>query len=188
MNNDDRAAIEELFRKLAEVEQRGPPRDSEAEAFIRGRIGAQPGAPYYMAQTIVAQEQALIEAQRRIDELAAGQPERRRSGGGLLDSLFGGGRPQRSAGSGGRGGSGPWGSGAGASGGGFLAGAAQTAMGVAGGVVLGSMLADWLSPDEAAAADLDDESGLFEDSDVGGGGEPSADGGDFDSDFDVSEF
>jgi hypothetical protein len=52
----------------------------------------------------------------------------------------------------------PWGSqqrsmgmSRGMGGGGFLAGAAQTAMGVAGGVVLGSMLSDMLSPDEAAA-------------------------------------
>ncbi len=38
-------------------------------------------------------------------------------------------------------------------GGGFLAGAAQTAVGVAGGVMLGSFLADMLTPDAAMAAE-----------------------------------
>jgi hypothetical protein len=181
MDHRDRVTIEDLFRKLAEVERRAPPRDPEAEAFIRGRMGAQPAAPYYMAQTIVAQEQALYEAQRRIDELAA-QSERR-SGGGFLDGLFGGGRPQTGPAhrpSTGRADHGPWSAG-GVGGGGFLAGAAQTAMGVAGGVVLGSMLADWLSPDEAAAAGLGEEGGI-------GGAEQAADVGGFDGgDFDVGD-
>ena len=185
MDDRDRAAIEELFRKLAEVEHRSPLRDAEAEAFIRGRIGAQPGAPYYMAQTIVAQEQALLEAQRRIEELSG--HARQRSGGGFFDSLFGGGRLQPGPAyrpPAGRADHGPWSGGRGMGGGGFLAGAAQTAMGVAGGVVLGSMLADWLSPEEAAAAGVGEE-GLF-----GGeaGGEQPADVGGFDGDFDVGDF
>jgi hypothetical protein len=186
MDQRDRAAIEDLFQKLAEVERRAPQRDPEAEAFIRGRIGAQPGAPYYMAQTIVAQEQALYEAQRRIEEMAA--QAGRRSGGGILDSLFGSGRPQPGPAyrpSSASADYGPW-SGAGrGTGGGFLAGAAQTAMGVAGGVVLGNMLADWLSPDEAAAAGLGEESILGGDA---GAGE-AADAGGFDGgDFDAGDF
>jgi hypothetical protein len=69
MNHDDRNAIEDLFAKLREVELRSTPRDPEAEALIRQRIGEQPGAPYYMAQTIGVQEQALEAARRQIEAL-----------------------------------------------------------------------------------------------------------------------
>jgi hypothetical protein len=67
-------------------------------------------------------------------------------------------------------------------GGGFLAGAAQTAMGVAGGVVLGNMIADWLGPD---TADIE--------ADALGGPDAAeqqvADAGDFGGgDFDVGDF
>ena len=72
MDQRDRAAIEGLFERIARVEQRSGPRDRGAEAFIRSEIAGQPGAPYYMAQTIVVQEQALNDAQRRIEELESG--------------------------------------------------------------------------------------------------------------------
>ena len=181
MDRQDRAAIEDLFGKLAEVERRAAPRDPEAEAFIRARIAAQPGAPYYMAQTIVAQEQALLEAQRRIEALEA---RTQSPSGGFLDSLFGG--RQRSTGYAGRPSTeyrGPWSGGRGM-GGGFLAGAAQTAMGVAGGVVLGNMLADWLTPDEAGAANLEGD-GAFE---TAAADQQAADIGGFDGDFDAGDF
>jgi uncharacterized protein len=81
MDHQDRQAIEGLFDKLAEVERRSAPRDSEADAFISSRIAAQPGAPYFMAQTIVVQEQALDAAQTRITDLErqlASRPASRR--------------------------------------------------------------------------------------------------------------
>ena len=56
MDRNDRQAIEDLFDKLATVERQSPQRDAELEAFIRDKIARQPGAPYYMAQTIVVQE------------------------------------------------------------------------------------------------------------------------------------
>ena len=59
MNRSARQAIEDLFERLAKVEQDTPQRDPEAENFIRDKLKAQPAAPYYMAQTIVVQEQAL---------------------------------------------------------------------------------------------------------------------------------
>ena len=181
MDTQDRAAIEDLFGKLAEVERRAAPRDPEAEAFIRARIAAQPGAPYYMAQTIVAQEQALLEAQRRIEALE-GRAER--PSGGFLDSLFGGRqRNSRYAGRTSTEYGGPWSGGRGM-GGGFLAGAAQTAMGVAGGVVLGNMLADWLTPDEAGAANLEQD-GAFG---PAAADQQVADIGGFDGDFDAGDF
>lgn len=202
MDNRDREAIEELFGKIARVEGQSGPRDAEAEVHIRSRIAAQPSAPYYMAQTIVVQEQALSEAQRRIDELES-RDAQTSSGGGLLGSIFGGGQGIRSRSPAGsvsprqqrQDDGGPWGSrggmgrGMGMGGGGFLAGAAQTAMGVAGGVVLGNMLADMLSPDEAAAAGLDDNAAAEDDIGLADGNDAAdTDVADAGGDFDVGDF
>jgi hypothetical protein len=63
MDNQDRQAIEGLFSRLESVERQAGPRDTEAEAFISQRLVRQPGAPYFMAQTIVMQEYALQQAQ-----------------------------------------------------------------------------------------------------------------------------
>lgn len=158
MNRQERQVIEELFERLAEIERQGAPRDPEAEAFIRRRLAAQPAAPYYMAQTIVALEEALNAAQERIAELERRPASGPGGVGSFLSGLFGDGgrrRPQAAA---------PYpqqpqqptgypqaGYGGGR---GFLAGAAQTAMGVAGGVLLGNMIADAFSPHHAAAADM----------------------------------
>jgi uncharacterized protein len=156
MDRNDRQAIEDLFDKLATVERRSPPRDGESEAFIRDKIARQPGAPYYMAQTIVVQEQALAAAEARLDELEAQAAESPPANGGFFDSLFGDRRqPARSSGSVPR---------VGAptrepvqaqqtGGGGFLAGAAQTALGVTGGVLLGNAIAGMLGGHEAKAAE-----------------------------------
>jgi len=192
MNTHDRQAIEELFAKLHRAEHSGetPPRDPEAEAFIREHMARQPGAAYYMAQTIVVQEQALIAAQERLDALE--QELANRPSGGFLAGLFGGGqaptRPPQANGLAGQaptyGARGPGlpvpglmpgaGLGPGASpgppGGGFLGGAAQTAMGVAGGLVLGSLLAGALAGDggETASAQpetADGSGNAFEDLD-----------------------
>ena len=179
MDHNDRHAIEGLFGKLSAAERQAGPRDPEAEAFIRDRMAAQPAAPYLMAQTIVVQEQALNAAQQRIEQLEyemASQPQQS-SGGGLFSSLFGSGsrpaapqRPRRAAPgmAGPMGGSAPADAAAGASGpwgqqgmaaqrpaggGGFLAGAAQTAMGVAGGVLLGNAIAGMFGGDTANAAE-----------------------------------
>ncbi|OJT99388.1 MAG: hypothetical protein BGN83_19360 [Rhizobium sp. 63-7] len=179
MDQNDRQAIDGLFGKLSQVEQQSGQRDNEAEALIRERVAAQPAAPYFMAQTIVVQDQALQAAQQRIEQLeyeAANRP----ASGGLLSSLFGGGsrpapRPAlqayqgqayqgQNAGNGmggvpngapmGQQAGGPWGQQANGAqrGGGFLAGAAQTAMGVAGGVLLGNAIAGMFAGDTANAA------------------------------------
>ncbi|RWP52358.1 DUF2076 domain-containing protein, partial [Mesorhizobium sp.] len=94
MNRNDQQAIGNLFEKLANVERQTPPRDAEAERFINDQIARQPGAPYYMAQTIVVQEQALNAAQSRIEELE--QQAQQSAGGGLLGGLFGGSGARRS--------------------------------------------------------------------------------------------
>jgi hypothetical protein len=109
-----------------------------------------------MAQTILMQEKALNDAQARIEELEGRGYEAVRNR-----------RP-----------AGPWDNAPGWGGGGFLAGAAQTAMGVAGGVLLGNMLADWLTPDEAAAQDLQQDADFQTEPDAGNMDVADA-GGDF---------
>ncbi len=186
MDHQDRQAIEQLFGKIAQVEGQAGAPDAQAAEFIRTRINQQPNAPYYMAQTIVVQEQALSAAHGRIQQLEQELASRPAGGGGFLSGLFGGGqsRPQPHQPSHhahqppapgmpphmapGMGGMAPRG------GGGFLAGAAQTAMGVAGGVLLGNMIASAFSggdepnaaagqaePQQAAAEDFGDAGGDF---------------------------
>jgi hypothetical protein len=185
MDRNDQQAIAGLFSKLALVEQQTGQRDPESERFIQERINRQPGAPYYMAQTIVVQEQALEAAQRRIEELEwQTSQEQQRSSGGFFSSVFGSttqaprpvsrpmsGRPSAPAAS-------PWGNqgqqdirspGGGT---GFLAGAAQTAMGVAGGVLLGNAIMGMMGGSDAQAAEPEaaepDAEAAADDFDFGG--------------------
>ena len=170
MDPNERRVIDHLFAKLREAEGRSGPRDPEAEALIRRHVAEQPGAPYYMAQAIVVQEQALANLQGRVEEL-----ERRSAGGGgFLAGLFGGGGAPAAPS-----GRAPAPHGQLApyhhhrhGGGGFLAGALQTAMGVAGGVLVADALTSAFAPEEAAAAEapapeeaepVEDDAGAFED-------------------------
>ena len=156
MNQDDRNAIDQLFEKLREVELRSTPRDPSAEALIRQRIAEQPGAPYYMAQTIVVQEQALEAAGRQIQAL-----QQQANPPGLFGGLFGGGQrtrqPVRSVPA--------YRQDYAPGGGGFLAGAAQTALGVAGGVLIANMITGAFAGDMAEASEVDAEG-----ADLGDGG------------------
>ncbi|MCS0502273.1 DUF2076 domain-containing protein [Ancylobacter mangrovi] len=201
MNEQDRQAIDGLFARLAEAEQRSGPRDGEAEGFIAERVAGQPAAPYLMAQTIVMQDYALQQAQARIEALerqaaelerqAAETAQQAPASGGFLGGLFGSSQPPQRRSSvpampraatpaavpAGPGPSGNWGPSAGGppqgaqpgvgagmqpgfgarpgfGGGGFLAGAAQTAMGVAGGVLLGHAIAGMFGGSEAQAAEV----------------------------------
>jgi hypothetical protein len=92
MNTQELQIIDDLFNRLREAERQSDPREPEAENHIRSRIEAQPGAPYYMAQTIVIQEQALHAAEARIAELDDQLARRPAGGGGFLSSLFEGGQ------------------------------------------------------------------------------------------------
>ncbi|MEA3536098.1 DUF2076 domain-containing protein [Rhizobium sp. CC-YZS058] len=193
MDVNDRQAIDGLFTRIADVERQSPQIDREADAFIRDRMARQPAAPYLMAQTIVVQDQALAQAEERIRELEhqVRNAPRASGGGGLFSSLFGGSSqpsapprnpmPAAPANS-------PWGgqsatphgaypgahpAGRGPGGGGFLAGAAQTAMGVAGGMLIGSAIGGMFAGDAEAA-----ETPAAEDaSDAGDAG--GDEGGDF---------
>lgn len=199
MDQSERRVIDDLFTKLQTAEGQSGPRDAEAEASIRGHLERQPAAPYYMAQAIVVQQDALSHAQGRIQQLERELAERPAGGGGgFLSGLFGGGQPQtqtpppppqqmQST---------PARSYPQAGGGGFLAGAAQTAMGVAGGFLIADALSSLFATDPAAAAEADPgldpmaedgpgaESGVEEDPFIGDAGDVS--GGAFDAggDFD----
>ncbi|PTE17397.1 DUF2076 domain-containing protein [Cereibacter changlensis JA139] len=151
MDQNDKQAIEGLFSKLRSVEQQAAARDPQAEAFIRDAITRQPGAPYYMAQTIVVQEGALQEAQSRIaaleTELAAARNSRSASPFSTHGQSGSGSSPWQRSASGDTRGAQP------RAGGGFLAGAAQTAMGVAGGLMLGNALGGLFGGGAAEAAE-----------------------------------
>ena len=197
MTPEERNLLTDLFKHLREVETQ--PRDQDAERYIQQLVQGQPAAPYYMAQSVLVQQQALTAAQKRIEELEqqvrdaqsrAAQPQPS-SGGSFLSNALGlGGRspwgsrseePRRTpdpaynpvppAG----GGRGPWGApppqpgygqpGYGQSGGysqpgyapppqaqafaprggGFLSGAAQTAAGVAGGMLAANAISSLLN-------------------------------------------
>ena len=153
MDNTERQVIDELFGKICQAASQSGPRDPEAEAHIRQQVAQHPAAPYYMAQAVIIQEQALAASNARIEQLERQLSDR--PAGGFLGGLFGAGggrplpaQPSRAAG---------WDPRLAAytsrqhgRGGGFLAGAMQTAVGVAGGVLLGSALASMFAPDAAA--------------------------------------
>ena len=126
MDRNERQVIDELFGKLRQVDGKAPQRDAEAEAYIRQQVQAMPAAPYYMAQAMLVQEQALGNLQSRVQELesAAAQP---------------------------------------AASGGFLAGAMQTALGVAGGMMIASALTSAFDGDggEAEAATGAEDAAAF---------------------------
>ncbi len=180
---EDRRAIEGLFDRLKTVEARGATRDPEAEALIRQNLTATPGASYYLAQTVLVQEHALSRAEERIADLEAEVAQRQSGGGGFFGSLFGGASDARSDRTGPRRAPHPRQAmpfQPGAQGGGFLAGAAQTAMGVAGGVLLGNAIMGMLTPDMAAAEPFPPE-----DAGAAGGADDGAgmDGFDMDGEF-----
>lgn len=171
MDQRERQVIDELFGKLHQVDQQSPQRDPEAERYIQEQIARLPAAPYYMAQAILVQEQALANLQARVQELER-QASERPAGGGFLGGLFGGGQQQpvparpaprasfpQAGHPGMMGGHGsPWGGRS--MGGGFLAGAMQTALGVAGGILVAEALTSAFDGGAAEAADLAQDAGL----------------------------
>ncbi|MBY4950139.1 DUF2076 domain-containing protein [Pantoea sp. DY-17] len=157
MQSEEQQLIENLFSRLKQAETQSGPRDAGAEQLIKQHLQNQPGAPYYMSQAILIQEAALKKLNAQVTDLenrlaqAQQQQAPQQSSGGFLSSLFGGGsRPaaqQQPA----------WGNpppqpqqqyappqqqsaAPAARSTGFLGGALQTAVGVAGGVVMADML------------------------------------------------
>lgn len=188
MTPQDREAIESVFNRLKQVESQGAPRDPEAEQYIQERLQAQPGAAYYLAQTVVVQEQALKKAQEQLQTQSA---PKREAADPLSSSGFGrkpvpgigtrlgaaasqdAPQPARGMAPGGM-----------AAGGGFLAGALQTAMGVAGGLMLGNMLAGLFTGNDAHAAEVPPEGAAAQDPGADAGHEHASDAGYEDAGYD----
>jgi uncharacterized protein len=93
MTPDERNMLNDLADKFAKTPS--PPKDPEAEEFIRTRIGNRPDALYLMTQTVLIQNLALQHAQEQIKELQqrSGAPAQVPSG-----SLLGQGAPSAGAG------------------------------------------------------------------------------------------
>ncbi len=145
MQREEQQLIEGLFSRLKQAESQTVARDAAAEQLINQHLQAQPGAPYYMAQAILIQEAALKKLNEKVSALESQlaqqqQQQPAQSSGGFLSGLFGSGsrqqppvqqpaQPQYAPAQA----PAPRGTG-------FLGGALQTAVGVAGGVVMADML------------------------------------------------
>jgi uncharacterized protein len=176
MHSQERDVINGIFERLKEAASQ--PRDPEAERLIQENIQRQPYAPYAMAQTLYAQEQAVTQLHEQVQRLQQEIAQLRSApqSGGFLSGLFGGGSrtpppPTQSSygqpqgyGQGAQGygapaqgqpgyGQSPWGGAPRSGGGGFLVGAATTAMGVAGGMLLANALSSAFAGDATAAVD-----------------------------------
>ena len=154
MQNEEQRLIEGLFQRLKQAEQQSGTRDGQADRLIAEFVRQQPSAPYYMAQSILIQEAALKRLHAQIqdlqNEVASLKNSQQSGNGSFLSSLFGGGKsqpqqpannwnnapqqqpPQQQAA--------PTYAQPASRAGGFMAGALQTAAGVAGGVGLADML------------------------------------------------
>ena len=115
MFTKERQAIDGWFKHIREVAEGSGPREPQAEALIQHHMERIPGAAYYLAQVVLVQRQAMLKAEERLAEL-----ERQR---GAAPGSFAP-RPQAAAPQ-----SQPRQPG-------FLESAAQTALGVGGGVLL----------------------------------------------------
>lgn len=144
MDTTEGQLIDALFARIQQAAMQSDERDAAAEARIAEHMQRIPGAAYFMAQTIVIQHQTLKQAEIRIAELEqqqanSHQPTQSQSRPTLQQN------PQPRSG-----------------GGGFLAGAAETALGVAGGMLLARGVSDLIDGitgsdrffEDAIAADL----------------------------------
>ena len=93
MSPEERQMIAGLFERMRRFG--APEKDRDAEALIAQHIRALPDAPYMLVQSVLVQEQALENAQTRIQELeehirqleAGGEPPRK--SGGFLGGYWG---------------------------------------------------------------------------------------------------
>lgn len=70
MTPDERNMLTDLANKIARTP--APPKDAEAEDFIRTRIGNRPDALYLMTQTVLIQNMALQQAQQQMAQMQGG--------------------------------------------------------------------------------------------------------------------
>lgn len=88
MNPQERQLVDELFERLAKLEN--TPRDAEASAAIAQGLSRAPNAVYALVQTALLQDEALKRAAARIEELEATHaPAQQEQQGGFLDSMRG---------------------------------------------------------------------------------------------------
>jgi hypothetical protein len=161
MNDQDRNAIESVFNRIREVEKQAPHRDHEAEQLIQQELQRNPGSAYYLAQTVLVQQEALKTAQARLQALESAPPTAQAPASVQAPAARPAATPSTGfgrsavAGEPARGGmtTGFGRNAAAPAGGGFLAGAMQTAMGVAGGMMLGSLLGSLFTGNDANAAE-----------------------------------
>ena len=108
MTPQERDLIAQLFARLPQPTE---PRDPEADALIGQTLRQRPDAPYFLVQTVLIEEMALAQAQRRIADLerqlasaqaASAPPQQPTSF--LGRALSSGAAPEARAGA-----SGPWG-------------------------------------------------------------------------------
>ncbi len=165
MQSEEQRLIDGLFSRLKEAEAHSASRDASAEERIAQHVSAQPAAPTIWRKPFLSRKprlNSLTIASRRWRVRSANCRRQSPAAAASLSGLFGGGgssrgsdpipgaeqygRPQASAQ--------PqytpppqqnYAPQAAARGGGFMAGALQTAAGVAGGVVLGNMLTNMFS-------------------------------------------
>jgi len=134
MNVNEKQATKQLSTSLKQIAAQSGSRDREVESYINKHIGQISGAMYYMAQTIIVQQQALKQAEAQISQMKARQQQ-----GNFV--------PRQQA----------YQSTANQSGGRFLANAAQTSLGIGGGILVanaGMALADSLFGDSFDTGDL----------------------------------
>ena len=105
MQSEEQRLIDGLFDRLKQAESQSSTRDAAAEQRIAQHLSQQPGAAYYMAQTILIQEAAMKQLNGKIQALEAQVAEleqksrQQQSSGGFLAGLFGGGNSNSSRGS-----------------------------------------------------------------------------------------
>jgi hypothetical protein len=93
MTPQERQLVAELFERLATLERN--PRDPDAERLIEQGLARAPHAPYALVQTVLLQDEALRQANARIEELESAlghSPEGQQQGGfldNMRDALFG---------------------------------------------------------------------------------------------------
>ncbi|MBU4682298.1 DUF2076 domain-containing protein [Cedecea davisae] len=105
MQSEEQRLIDGLFDRLKQAESQSSTRDAAAEQRIAQHLSQQPGAAYYMTQTILIQEAAMKQLNGKMQALEAQVAEleqksrQQQSSGGFLAGLFGGGNSNSSRGS-----------------------------------------------------------------------------------------
>jgi hypothetical protein len=85
MTPQERALVADLFDRLAKLE--GEPRDPEAEQLIRDGLARAPHALYPLVQTVLLQDEALKQAEARIQAMEDGGQDAPRQSGSFLDTM-----------------------------------------------------------------------------------------------------